>query len=241
MKPSFAISCSVTVALCACEMINRPLSSSGDFDPMRSPGSRLGSVSSGPGYKPGEFVSAMMDNTGFYKSKPKGDANADKLLKRGASMKVVSSSDSFLKVELDSGEIGFVPTVMVAAPGAAVASGPFAANGAVQVYPPIDGSFAAPVPALPDGALPPDGVIPTVIDPNAPPPNGPLPPVSPTTDTFPVPPTNPPAGSAPAPLPPNEEDLAKGKTENPAPAPKLEEKKESSDPVPPVQPKIEGN
>lgn len=213
-------------------MINKPLETSGEFDPMRRPGVRGASTASGPVYKAGEFVTAAMDNTGFYQEKPKGDATADRLLIRGTSMKVVSASGSFLKVELDSGEIGFVPAVMVTAPGAATASDPFAAGG-VQVFPPLDANFAAPIPNLPEGALPPDGVIPTVIDPHAPPPVEPVPAVTTPANTFPVPPGGTPAGSAPAPLPPNDEDLAKAKAEGNISPPKPEEPKDPSAPTPP--------
>ena len=38
----------------------------------------------------GQFVRAVMDNTAFFKERPKGDADADKLLARGTSMKVIS-------------------------------------------------------------------------------------------------------------------------------------------------------
>ena len=72
------------------------------------------------GFSAGQFVRACVDNTAFYLKRPKGDADADKLLRRGASMKVISASGDYLKVELDSGEVGFVPPVMVE--GSAIAT-----------------------------------------------------------------------------------------------------------------------
>jgi hypothetical protein len=68
--------------------------------------------------------------------------------------------------------------------------------------------------------MPPEGAIPTVIDPEAPAATTPVPPVAPTTDTFPAPAVEPKTG--PAPLPPNGEELEAEK--KPAEAtPKLEE------------------
>ena len=73
-----------------------------------------------------------------------------------------------------------------------------------QVYPPLPGSGAVqPLPPIDPGGLPPEGAIPTVIDPDAPSTNTPVPPVTPTTDTFPAPETK-------VPLPPSEEDLKQG-------------------------------
>jgi len=62
---------------------------------------------------PGQFVTAVADNTVFYEKEPKGDQLADKLFDRGTVMKVVTPGFEFVKVELDSGEVGYVPAVMV--------------------------------------------------------------------------------------------------------------------------------
>ncbi len=174
---------------------------SGDFDPLRPPG---GNVSSGvkttPTFKAGQFVRAAMDNAAFFKVRPNGDADADKLLTRGTSMKVITDSASYVKVELDSGEIGFVPSVMLEDPNAAVQM-PLTNPGEIQVYPPLPGGpgIGGPLPLVDPAGLPPEGAIPTVIDPDAPANNAPVPPVTPITDTFPTP-VEPKAESTP-PLP----------------------------------------
>ena len=81
-----------------------------------------------------------MDNTAFFKNRPKGDADADKLLVRGTSMKVISTADSYVKVELDSGEVGFVPSVMLEDPNAAAHGTASRCNpDEFQVYPPVGG------------------------------------------------------------------------------------------------------
>lgn len=203
MKCIPALSASVVFSLAACDTMNRPLSS-GDFDPLRPPGSGSNTtVVTGPTYKAGQFVRAMMDNTAFFKNRPKGDVDADKVLARGTSMKVISNVDSYLKVELDSGEVGFVPTIMVEDPSAASAAGMQPVNpGEFQVYPPM-GGFGDPLPPIAPGEMPPDGAIPTVIDPEAPAVTTPVPPVTAPTDTFPAP-VDPQPGSTP--LPPNGEE-----------------------------------
>lgn len=157
-----------------------------------------------------------MDNTAFFKVRPKGDADPDKLLKHNTSMKVITSSESYVKVELDSGEVGFVPTVMLENPNAPVVP-PMTGAGQYQVYPPLPGGgmtgVGEPLPAFDPKGLPPEGAIPTVIDPEAPSNNAPVPPVTPTTDKFPTPP--------------------------PAPSPPIEPKVESTPPPPPDEAKKE--
>lgn len=157
---------------------------SGDFDPLAAPG-RPAAIATidASGFKAGQFVSAVMDNTHFYKSRPKDGADADKLLPRATSMKVISQQDTFVRVELDTGEIGFVPSVMVEDPQAQV---PTPTGSEIQVYPLPDA-----IPSLPPGEAPPGGAIPTVIDPNAPAPEIPPPPVLPPASPTPTPvPTN---------------------------------------------------
>ncbi len=146
--------------------MNRPITS-GDFDPLRPPGSDSNlAAPAGPAFSAGQFVRASMDNTAFFSNRPKGDADASKLLSRGASMKVISTDDSYVKVELDSGEIGYVPSIMLEDANA-VLSAPAVNPDEFQVYPPVDGSGLPLSPVAPV-EMPPDGTIPTVIDPEAP-------------------------------------------------------------------------
>ncbi|MES2439858.1 MAG: hypothetical protein V4584_12350 [Verrucomicrobiota bacterium] len=213
MKCIPALSAIAVLGLTACDTMTSPISS-GDFDPLRPPGGNIGSPSlvSGTTFKAGQFVRASMDNTALFKVRPKGDADADKLLPRGTSMKVISNSGSYVKVELDSGEIGFVPSVMLEDPNA-VPQAPVTGAGEYQVYPPLPGvgtGIGEPLPPLDPTGLPPEGAIPTIIDPEAPPGIAPVPPVTPTTDTFPTPPVEPKVEES-VPLPPNGEEA--GKTE----------------------------
>ena len=204
MKCIPALSAIAVLSLVACDSMTGPITS-GDFDPLRPPGGNVGpSLQSTATFKAGQFVRAALDNTAFFKVRPKGDADADKLLVRGTSMKVISYSGSYVKVELDSGEIGFVPAVMLEDPNA-VTQVPLTNPGEIQVYPPLpSGGIGGPLPIIDPAGLPPEGAIPTVIDPEAPPNNVPVPSVTPTTETFPTP-VEPKVESVP--LPPNGEEL----------------------------------
>lgn len=198
MKCLAAFSSLAFLSLTACDTMTGPITG-GDFDPLQAPGSnatRSGSSGGAITFKAGQFVRAAIDNTALFKTQPKGDADADKLLTRGTSMKVISTSGSYVKVELDSGEIGFVPSVMLEDPNALPPANP----NEFQVYPPLpNGGAGEPLPIIDPTGLPPDGAIPTVIDPDAPA-NGAVPPVTPTTETFPAP------EPKSVPLPPNGEE-----------------------------------
>jgi hypothetical protein len=212
MKYILVVSSIAALSLAACDTMSGPITRGG-YDPLLPAGSsNAPAQSTTPAFSAGQFVRASMDNTAFFKSRPSGDADADKLLRRGTSMKVISAASSYVKVELDSGEIGFVPPVMLEDPNAApqvLTTNP----GEYQVYPPLPGSgFDQTLPPLDPTGLPPDGAIPTVIDPDAPAESGPLPPVAPTTETFPapVPPVEPKEESAPQ-APPESTPKAKEK------------------------------
>ncbi|MBK1814732.1 hypothetical protein JIN84_03850 [Luteolibacter yonseiensis] len=214
MKCTPVLSVAAVLALASCGTTMVPLNPDG-YDPLGPPGGKINNsvALSGANFKAGQFVRAAMDNTALFKVRPKGDADADKLLKRGTSMKVISNSGSYVKVELDSGEIGFVPSVMVEDPNALPAT-PTTSAGEVQVYPPLPGVAPAgeALPSLDPAGLPPEGAIPTVIDPDAPSPTAPVPPVTPGTgETFPAPTTPPVAPTPPVepssvPLPSNGEE-----------------------------------
>ncbi len=168
-----------TLLIVACDTMNAPMSSS-SFDPLNPPGSGIQRTTPtlGPTLTPGAFVNATIENTAFYKAKPKGNADADKLLTRGTQMKIVSSDDTFAQVELDSGEVGYVPAVMIQAVDATTPTPELAADGTYQVYPPLpdvgtldplpDVGTLGPLPDMDPGGVPPEGAIPAIIDPDAP-------------------------------------------------------------------------
>lgn len=205
MKYIPALSLTAVLSLVACESMNRPLTSSGSFDPLSAAGGGGSSVNtvSATSFKPGQFVRAAIDTTAFFSKRPKGDADADKILPRDTQMKIIGTDSSYVKVELDSGEIGFVPSVMVYDPNAPAAGLP---EGNYTVYPPADGS--APIPVFDASGLPPAGSVPPVIDPSTPPfdPNAPG-----ATAPAPAAPGAPAAPAPPTELPPGIDDVTPSK------------------------------
>lgn len=196
MKPLPIMSAFVALGLAACENMNTPISSS-DFDPLLPPGAGVKLADGAAGFKPGDHVRAAMDNTAFFKKLPKGDADADKTLVRDTNMKVIRVAGSYLQVELDtSGEVGYVPSVMVedrnARPTPPTAPLPNANE--IQVYPPLPGTGRdTPLPSVDPAGAPPEGAIPTVIDPDAPAAsgNGTVPPAKPEKPKAPETPKTP--------------------------------------------------
>ena len=147
--------------------MNAPISNGGGFDPLGTPGGgiREADTSFGPSIRPGQFVTASIPNTAFYRNKPRGSEDADKLIDLGTNMKIVSNDGNYVKVELDSGEVGWVPSVMVASSSPEITP----IDGAYQVYPPLpDVGGLEPLPVIDPSGLPPEGAIPTLIDPDAP-------------------------------------------------------------------------
>ncbi len=188
MKCNLALAATAVLVLASCNTATGPMTSS-DFDPLRPPGSSLASTSSGGNtFKAGQFVRASMDSTAFFKVRPEADGDADQLLSRNTTMKVISTSGSYLKVELDSGEIGFVPSIMVEDPNAMPNPTATTNPGEFQVYPPLSNEFDAPLPLIDPAGLPPEGAIPTVIDPDAPPAVVPANPAPATIEDVPLPP-----------------------------------------------------
>ena len=55
----------------------------------------------------------MIDNTSFFRQIPLTGAQADMLLQRNTTMRLIQVDPGYCKVELDSGAIGFVMTAML--------------------------------------------------------------------------------------------------------------------------------
>lgn len=58
----------------------------------------------------GHFARTMIDNTSFFRQLPLSGGQADLLLQRHTSLRVIKLDIGYSQVELDSGEIGFVQT-----------------------------------------------------------------------------------------------------------------------------------
>lgn len=131
-----------------------------EIDPLRPPsGGRSEFDTYSNELRPGQFVMAAVNNTAFYKTKPQENQDADSLLPQGTQMKIITISGNNAKVELDSGEVGFVPTVMITTEQLAP----------LEEQPPIiplEGD--APLPVIDPNATPPaQSTLPVEVDPAA--------------------------------------------------------------------------
>ncbi|MGA0899714.1 MAG: hypothetical protein ACO3SO_04840 [Luteolibacter sp.] len=61
----------------------------------------------------GQFARTIIDNTSFFRQLPLSGAQADLLLQRHTSVRLIQVDGGYSKVELDNGEIGFVLTAML--------------------------------------------------------------------------------------------------------------------------------
>jgi hypothetical protein len=173
------------------DRLSQPIDGSAT-NPLNAPGSNRLKQAGGPtSFTPGQFVKAIMDNAAFFSKRPSGAADADKLLKINTPMKVIADDGTYVKVELEGGEVGYVPSVMVFDPNAPMAGLP-GAPGDAQPLPPAPvsplptGSAGESVPIIAPGEGPPIDAVPAVIDPTAPSTSGAVPPPPPSAVT-PVP------------------------------------------------------
>lgn len=110
--------------LASCNTVNNLSQPLGDasFDPLNPAGSQgkapSRSQASNVSYAPGQWVQAT-SSASFFLRKPRGNANADIVLSPGTPMKVIRTEKSHLRVELDDGQVGYVPSFMVAERSAA--------------------------------------------------------------------------------------------------------------------------
>ena len=127
-------------------------------DPLDSPGSqRRGEVrNEGPRYAPGSYVEVTDANAGLYRRFPDEEAQPSLKLASGMQLKVLKERGSYLQVETASGEIGFVPAIMVNDWGAV--SSPALPEGTLVPVTPVDPADplgpASPASRLPAGNTP---------------------------------------------------------------------------------------
>jgi hypothetical protein len=196
VPPSLFLLSGAVLLLASCGAmsgVRRPIGD-GAFDPLTGPGISSGNSSvdalshlGGVSYQPGQWVETSMPNSAFFREIPKGNATADKILQAGAPLKYISSKGIYLKVELESGDVGFVPEIMVA-DRSALPAVPVLPGGAARSNPPVadDEGFAPPVPAeLPGATLPGADAVPVL---PAVPPAPALPVAPPVVPDFPEPP-----------------------------------------------------
>lgn len=118
-----------TLALASCAQIasslNEPIQS--EYNPLDGPSAPINRSfrQTGPTYRPGQWVETVMPNATFFNRIPRGSATADKVLSLGSPLKIISTKDSYLKVELEGGSVGYIPAIMVAEPSETNDTSPF--------------------------------------------------------------------------------------------------------------------
>ena len=132
MKSSRLLPCAVTLALTSCAQLastlQEPITS--EYNPLDGPNAPRNRISrsvqpTGPSYKPGQWVETAMANSTFFRKIPRGNATADKVLSKGSPLKVISTKGSYVKVELEGGNVGYIPAIMVAEPNSSANATPF--------------------------------------------------------------------------------------------------------------------
>lgn len=127
----------------------------GSFDPLLSPGAQLvkpEGTSANYSFKVGQYVTAASNATAFFNKKPQGNADADELLNAGTTMRVIKPDGSFIKVELDSGKVGYVAAALLVESGLTTLPSPPALPATTEIEP-TDATTIPPIVA-PTTALP---------------------------------------------------------------------------------------
>ena len=131
-------------------------------NPLDSPGShrrQSAPVDAGPKYTPGSWVEVTDVNASFYRRFPRGTEQPDASFAVGTPLKVVGEKGSYVKVETEGGQIGYVPAIMVA-----------------------DKSAGTQIPIVPTESLPPGPAPIDPVDPGAVPPPTLAPSIDPADD-----------------------------------------------------------
>lgn len=167
----------LALPLVSCDSWNQPLGS-GDANPLDPPGtgSSMPTTSDpyGPLFTPGTFLQTVSPQTAFFPKFPKPEDQPTKTLGDYTDVKVISSKGSYVKVEVvDTGEVGYVPSVMLGEKRSPSEVPVTPGAGEVPVTPGIAPDPT--VPSTPDvpGATAPDPEVPglkppEVVDPSQP-------------------------------------------------------------------------
>lgn len=105
----------VAALLSSCADFNKPLDSG--FNPLDPPGLRTEQDVvdvTGPAYTPGQWLETTIPSTAFYDDLPSANDQPKRQLEAGTVLKVISTEGTYVRVELESGDVGYVPSIMVA-------------------------------------------------------------------------------------------------------------------------------
>lgn len=105
------------LSMVSCDSLNKPLGGSDAYNPLDAPGGTVASENAdpyGPAFTPGTFLQTVSPSTAFFLKFPKEEDQPSKILPDYTDVKVISSKGSYVKVEVvDTGEVGYVPSVML--------------------------------------------------------------------------------------------------------------------------------
>ena len=103
--------------LVSCDSFNQPLGGSDTYNPLDAPGGTVATGPTdpyGPAFTAGTFLQTVSPSTSFFLKFPREDDQPSKILPDYTDVKVISTKGSYVKVEVvDTGEVGFVPSVML--------------------------------------------------------------------------------------------------------------------------------
>jgi len=107
----------IALALMSCDALNKPLDGGDASNPLDPPGRSDGIAATdpyGPTFTAGTFLQTVSPQTAFFASFPKQDTQPTKTLPDYTDVKVISTKGSYVKVEVvNTGEVGYVPSVML--------------------------------------------------------------------------------------------------------------------------------
>jgi hypothetical protein len=130
----------VFVSCGALENFNQPLTNVGydpldrlGIEPIRNNNSANNDAASlvkanDHGFNNGDIVEVVIPNTALFKKVPKAGDRYEKVLNVGDSLRVIGGEKDFIKVVTETGEIGFVSSVMVVTQGFLTNTGPIDPN-----------------------------------------------------------------------------------------------------------------
>jgi hypothetical protein len=175
-----------------------------DLNPLDSPGSRNRNdlIDSDPQFAPGSWVEVTDPNAAIYRRVPRDNEQPDYSLRPGTPLKIIGGQGTYVKVETESGQIGYVPAIMVGTkptgndlPLVSPEPNDFPSSidpidpiNPTESVPPIGSETLDPLPSLPpvEGDAPfvaPEPEVPPISVEDAPKPSGPVIPPDPLDDT----------------------------------------------------------
>ena len=111
--------CIAYISIASCGSSGNPFGGTNGYDPLDAPGGNTGVENRdpfGPSISPGSYLQTTSPQTAFFTHAPQEGDLASKHLGNYTDVKIISTAGTYAKVEVaDTGEIGYVPTVMLGA------------------------------------------------------------------------------------------------------------------------------